>query len=70
MLMVHWIIPTSSNLLSVLSAHGLNFSGIVYGADIQGGPSDGYFYWRVMHRFSDVILVLTEYIIIFFDQLI
>ena len=25
----------------VLSAQGLNFSGIVYGADMQGGPSIG-----------------------------
>ena len=38
MLIVHWIIPASSSLLSVLSTQGLNFNGIVYGADIHGGP--------------------------------
>ena len=41
MLMVRWIIPASNNLLSVLSTHGLNLSGIVYGADMHGGPSVG-----------------------------
>ena len=40
-LMVHWIIPASNNLLSVLSTQGLNLSGIVYGADMHSGPSVG-----------------------------
>ena len=39
---VHCIMPASSSLLMVLSAQGLNFSGIVYGADMQGGP----FCWK------------------------
>ena len=41
MLMVHWIIPASNSLFSMLSAQGLYLSGIVYGADMHGGPSVG-----------------------------
>ena len=40
-LIVCWIILASNSLLSVLYAQGLNLRGIVYGADIHGGPSVG-----------------------------
>ena len=40
-LIVCWILPASKSLLIVLSPHGLNFNGMVYGTDMHGSPSVG-----------------------------
>ena len=40
-LIVHLIMPASKSLLMILFAQGLNFSGMVYSAEMHGGPSVG-----------------------------
>ena len=58
-LIVLWIKPASNCLLIVLSTHGPNFSGILYGADMHGGPSVGISTGGVFQD-SYIVLVLAK----------
>ena len=61
-LIVHWIIPASNSFLSVLSTQGLNLRGIVYGADIHGGPSV-----EISTGGCVIVLIFAEHICIVFN---
>ena len=78
-LIVHCIMPASSSLLMVLSAQGLNFNGIVYGADMQGGPSVGISmggwvdvlmsYWSLLKMSEYLSIILSNFFFVSGDSL-